>query len=99
MSNAYVMPDEALHGTNAEMTTYQSKLPTEELYNTGYVSPEAHPVNPFSRTPPPLPSPRPADETMSFDHWFRRYEIHNQATSELSDSLSILGSYEDAAAL
>lgn len=97
-SETYALSDEVLHSINETMATYQGD-DRAEGYDTEHLSPESYPLDPFSRTPSPLPSPRPAGDTITFDHWLRRYDIHNMATSELFNNLSTLATYEDPALL
>jgi hypothetical protein len=68
-------------------------------YNPEHLSPETHMSDPSSRTPSPLASLRPSNEAITFDHWDRRYDIHNEAVSELVESLSNFRGIEDASFL
>lgn len=91
--NAYEMSDKMLHSINETIATYRPEENMEGYIETDHLSPRPYVVNTFSRTPSPLLSP--TDETVTFDHWHRRYEIHNEATSELFNSLSALASSGD----
>lgn len=93
-ADTYFLSDEILQSFDEIDAAY----PTEESIEGSHgdrLSPDSYSLDSFSS---PLPSPRPADETISFDHWTRRYEIHNQATSELFHNLSALATqaYADA---
>lgn len=46
-----------------------------------------NPVDQYSPQLSPLPSPRQYNDSMTFDFWNRRYEIHNKAFSDLHHSL------------
>jgi hypothetical protein len=86
-------------GTGTVATNEQARGFVGRYYDPGHLSPEAHMSDPFSRTPSPLASPRLSSETITFDHWDRRYEIHNNAVLELFESLSALRGLEDASFL
>jgi hypothetical protein len=73
---------------------------TAESYNDSErFSSEAYMSEPFSRTPSPLPPHHLSEGNVSFDHWNRRYNIHNDALSELVSSLHALSAHEDASYL
>lgn len=85
--------NELLQDANAPMTGYQSEEVVDSYFDLGRLSPEAHFTDSISQTPSPLPSPRPSNETIEFDHWSRRYQIHNEAISELCGNLTALVTY------
>lgn len=86
--------DEFLQDASAPLTGYQSEEVVDSYFDLERLSPEAHLHEPLSQTPSPLPSPlpspRPSNETIEFDHWIRRYQIHNDAVNDLCSSLTSL---------
>ncbi|KAF2826500.1 hypothetical protein CC86DRAFT_406762 [Ophiobolus disseminans] len=88
------MPDTMSQTMDETMSEYNIE---ENLEN--YLSPEGHTSDPFSRSPSPMPSPRPIEASISFDYWHRRYNIHNEATAELFQSLSAISDCEDTSYL
>jgi hypothetical protein len=95
----YDMPDDLLRTMKEETMDYEIEENVESYFDPDHLSPEAHMTDPFSRSPSPMPSPRPSDTSITFDHWHRRYDIHNEATAQLYQSLSTLTDYEDASYL
>jgi hypothetical protein len=91
--------EDRLYSTTETTTGYPFGENIERHFDPNHLSPEDHLKDPVSRSPSPLPSPRPSRETISFDHWHRRYDIHNEATSELYGSLFALSTFEDASYL
>ncbi|CAO2648291.1 Nn.00g075580.m01.CDS01 [Neocucurbitaria sp. VM-36] len=59
-------------------------------YELGHLEPAHHLADSISRTPSPLFSSRSSTDNISLDFWNRRYEIHNEAFSDLSSSLLTL---------
>jgi hypothetical protein len=98
-SGAYDVSEDWLHGANKNATGYNLGESTEGYFDPEYLSPEGDMNDPSSRAPSPLLSPRPDNESIVFDHWHRRYEIHNEAVSELSCSFSALSILQDASYL
>jgi hypothetical protein len=75
-----------------------------EEHRMSYFDSEYLPAEPYmgdrlSETSSPVPSPRPSSESITFDHWHRRYDIHNDALVELSSSFRALAMLEDASFL
>jgi hypothetical protein len=68
----------------------------DDYFNLEHLAPEAYTGDPYSRTPSPMPAQRPPDQSITFDHWNRRYEIHNDAVFELFNIYSALLKLEDA---
>jgi hypothetical protein len=81
------------------VTTTDQMAGGQSYFEPRHWSPEAHMSDSFSATPSPLLSPRPSNENITFDHWKRRYDIHNDAVSELYDSLAFLHTLDDASFL
>jgi hypothetical protein len=92
----YTSSEEGLYTADEASMDYRLENDTESYFEPGRLSPEARMKGNLSWTPSPLPSPRPTGEEISFDHWHRRYDIHNEATEDLSRSFSALSTLEDA---
>lgn len=71
----------------------------KSYFSPEHLSPDTYLNDPFPRSPTPVPTPRPDESSMTFDHWRRRYDIHNEAAAELFNSLSVLWAYEDVSYL
>jgi hypothetical protein len=74
---------------------YDCEETAESYDDSERLSSEAYMSEPFSRTPSPLPPHHPSEGKISFDHWHRRYDIHNKALSELVSSVHALSAHED----
>jgi hypothetical protein len=96
LSTTYDMSTEMLQSFNETMATYPNEEGMEGYFDPEYLAPEPYATDPISRSPSPMPSPRPIEEAITFDHWHRRHDIHNEAMSELFRGLSALAAYEDA---
>jgi hypothetical protein len=81
------------------ITPYQLEERQTSYFDSEYLPAEPYMGERLSPTPSPVPSPRPSDESITFDHWHRRYEIHNDALAELSNSFRALAMLEDASFL
>jgi hypothetical protein len=95
----YASPEEGLYTADDVLMDYGLGDHMESYFDAGRLSPEARLKDTMSSTRSPLPSPRPTGENISFDHWYRRHDIHNDATNQLSRSLSTLSTLEDASYL
>ena len=91
-SATFDISDDVLQRINDATASYRSE---QDYFDREHLSPELHMSDPLSRSPSPLSSPRPSNESITFDHGHRRYDIHNEATSELFDSLSALSTFHD----
>ena len=98
-SSDHDISEDLLQNISESTSDHQIEEHKEHYFDPGHLSPEAHMSDAFSRSPSPMPSPRPTDASITFNHWHRRYDIHNEATSELFYSLSALSSHEDMAYL
>jgi hypothetical protein len=97
---SYNVFEESLHDMDNPTGTEYDREDTAESYtDSEHLSSEAYTSDTFSRTPSPLPPLHPSHENISFDHWNRRYDIHNDAMSELFSSLSNLSTNQDASYL
>lgn len=67
----------------------------DSSFDPGKLSPGFHFDDPISRSPSPLHSELPSTENITLDFWSRRYELHNEAFSELSRSLLALAENPD----
>jgi hypothetical protein len=95
----YTSSEEGLYTTDDATIGYEVEEYTESYFDPGRLSPEVRLKDTMSWTRSPLPSPRPTSENISFDHWHRRYDIHNEAMNELSRSLFVLSTLDDASYL
>tara|TARA_R110002003_G_scaffold1048_16_gene22284 strand:- start:2236 stop:2958 length:723 start_codon:yes stop_codon:yes gene_type:complete len=92
----YHQSDDSLQSINEAAASFSFDENLEDYFSHEHLSPEPQSSDPiWSRGPSPLPSPRSSSEPITFDHWSRRYEIHNEAFAELSNSLFALSTIED----
>jgi hypothetical protein len=92
---SYNVFDEFLHDVDDATTSFDPEEHTPSYTDSEHLSSEVYMSDPVSRTPSPLPPLHPTDANITLEHWHRRYEIHNNALSELVSSLSALSTIED----
>jgi hypothetical protein len=93
---SYNIFDEFLQDMNDTATSDDPEEHTPSCTDSEHLS---HMSDPISRTPSPMPPLQPTDVNVTSEHWHRRYEIHNDALSELVSSLSALSTHEDSSYL
>ncbi|KAH7073583.1 hypothetical protein BKA63DRAFT_36278 [Paraphoma chrysanthemicola] len=92
----YHQSDDSYQSTNEATTSFSFDGEMEDYFGPEYLSAESQSgESMWSRGPSPLPSPRSSHDPITFDYWSRRYEIHNEAFAELSNSLFALSIVED----
>jgi hypothetical protein len=91
--------EEFLQDLDDKASSYDPGEHTPSYTDSEHLSSETYMNDPFSRTPSPLPALHLGDENIAFDHWHRRYEIHNNALTELVSSISALSTHENASYL
>ncbi|KAH8716997.1 hypothetical protein GQ44DRAFT_398883 [Phaeosphaeriaceae sp. PMI808] len=97
--NAYDTSEDVIQSTDGVFMNFQPQGASETQFDTEHLSAELYRVNPFSRIPSPMPSPRPSSQRITFDHWHRRYEIHNDAISDLFHSLQEISALDEVSYL
>jgi hypothetical protein len=93
---SYNIFDEFLQDMDDATTSYDPEEHTPSYTDSEHLS---YMSDPISRTPSPLPPLHPIDANITSEHWHRRYEIHNDALSELVSSLSALSTHENSSYL
>jgi hypothetical protein len=88
--------DESPHNIDDTSTEHYAEEYADGYFDLKHLAPEPYTNDPHSRSPSPMFSHRSSNRSITFDHWHRRYEIHNEAVFDLFNIFSALIRLEDA---